>query len=76
MARIDWSKIKPEVGNVIVTPTEPGKVLVSLGRKPTRLRPEGVKHLGVLDEAEARKVWAALDGQFQFSKNVKRVRAA
>lgn len=66
----------PPVGDVSVTETEPGKALVSIGRTPTRFRPEGVKHLGVLTEAEAIKVVAGLTAHFQLDKKVRRSRAA
>lgn len=75
--RINWDDVPvPAVGDAVVTPTEDGKALVSIGRRPTRYRPEGIKHLGVLSEAEAIKVVAALTAHFQLDKKVRRARAA
>jgi hypothetical protein len=48
-------------GTVKVTPTEPGKALISLGRRSAR---GGVKHLGVLNRLEALAVYVALNENF------------
>lgn len=50
-----------EDGTVKVTRTEPGKALVSLGRRSAR---GGVKHLGVLNRLEALAVYTALNEEF------------
>lgn len=62
--KINWDEIVPEDGEVIVTPTEPGKALVSIGRRAAR---GGVKHLGILSVIEAQTVIEALEEHFGIS---------
>lgn len=62
-----------EDGATVLTPAGPGKVLVSLGRRSAR---GGVKHLGVLDQAEALAVFVALDKEFGLTELVATIKAA